>query len=60
MKYFNGEHYVEVKDHQYKIHPTENIILRKRKQILSQQNIKFKILLRLEEIRKSLKKLMMK
>ena len=30
MKYLNGEDYVEVKDHRYKIHPTENIILRKR------------------------------
>ena len=30
MKYLNGEFYVEVKDHRYKIHPTENIILRKR------------------------------
>ena len=30
MKYLNGECYVEVKDHRYKIHPTENIILRKR------------------------------
>ena len=30
MKFVNGEYYVEVKDHQYKIHPTENIILRKR------------------------------
>ena len=30
MKYLNGEHYVEVEDHRYKIHPTENIILRKR------------------------------
>ena len=30
MKYPNGEYYVEVKDHRYKIHPTENIILRKR------------------------------
>ena len=29
MKYLNGEYYVEVKDHRYKIHPTENIILRK-------------------------------
>ena len=27
MKYLNGEFYVEVKDHRYKIHPTENIIL---------------------------------
>ena len=30
MKYLNGEYYVEVKDHRYKIHPNENIILRKR------------------------------
>ena len=30
MKYLNGEYYVEVKDHRYKIPPTENIILRKR------------------------------
>ena len=30
MKYLNGEYYVEVKDHSYKIYPTENIILRKR------------------------------
>ena len=30
MKYLNGEYYVKVKDHPYKIHPTENIILRKR------------------------------
>ena len=30
MKYLNGEYYVEVKDHRYKILPTENIILRKR------------------------------
>ena len=30
MKYLNGEYYVEVKDHRYLIHPTENIILRKR------------------------------
>ena len=29
MKYIVGEYYVE-KDHRYKIHPTENIILRKR------------------------------
>ena len=27
MKYLNGRYYVEVKDHRYKIHPTENIIL---------------------------------
>ena len=30
MKYLNGEYYVELNDHRYKIHPTENIILRKR------------------------------
>ena len=30
MRFLNGEYYVEVKDHRYKIHPTENIILRKR------------------------------
>ena len=30
MKYLNGEYYVEVRDHRYKVHPTENIILRKR------------------------------
>ena len=30
MKYLNGQYYVEVEDHRYKIHPTENIILRKR------------------------------
>ena len=30
MKYLNGEYYVEVKDHRYKIHPTENMKLRKK------------------------------
>ena len=30
MKYLNGEFYVEVKDHRYKLHPNENLILRKR------------------------------
>ena len=30
MKYLNREYYVEVKDHRYEIHPTENIILCKR------------------------------
>ena len=30
MKYLNGEYYVEVKDHRYKIQPTENKKLRKR------------------------------
>ena len=32
MNFLNGEYYVEVKDRRYKIHPTENIILRKRDQ----------------------------
>ena len=30
MKNLNGEFYVEVKDHRYNFHPTENNILRKR------------------------------
>ena len=30
MNYLNGEYYVEVKDRRYKIHPTEDNILRKR------------------------------
>ena len=30
MKYLDNNYYVEVKDHRYKIHPTENIILRLR------------------------------
>ena len=30
MKYLDGYYYVEAKDHRYRIHPTENIILRKR------------------------------
>ena len=30
MKYLDGNYYVEVKYHRYKIHPTENTILRKR------------------------------
>ena len=29
MKYLEGKYYVEVKDHRYKIHPTENFIIRK-------------------------------
>ena len=27
MKYLNGRYYVEVKDHRYRIHPSENVIL---------------------------------
>ena len=30
MKYLNGEYYVEIKYHRYKIHPTKNNFLRKR------------------------------
>ena len=30
MKYLDGNYYEELKDHRYKIHPTENNILRKR------------------------------
>ena len=30
MKYLNGQYYVEVNNHRYKVHPTENKILRKR------------------------------
>ena len=30
MKYLNGEDYVQVRDHRYKIHPTKNNILRLR------------------------------
>ena len=32
MKYHIGKYYVEVKDKKYKIHPSENIILREREQ----------------------------
>ena len=35
MKYLNDEYYVEVKDYRYKVHPTENIILRKRDPLTS-------------------------
>ena len=38
MKYLNGEYYVEVKDHRYKIHPTKNIILCKRDEPKSLRN----------------------
>ena len=30
MKYLDGNYYVEVKDHRYRIYPTEKILLRKR------------------------------
>ena len=35
MKYLDGNSYVELKDHRYKIHPTEKIILQKRDQATS-------------------------
>ena len=43
MKYLDGNYYVEVKDHRYKIHPTENIIIRKRdppKSLTTQYQVK--------------------
>ena len=43
MKYLNGQYYVEVKDHRYKIRPTKNIILRLRdepKSLTTQYQVK--------------------
>ena len=43
MKYLNGNYYVEVKDHRYKIHPPENLLLRKRdppKSLTTQYQVK--------------------
>ena len=61
MKYLNERYYVEVKDHRYKIHPTENIILRLRDETnLLEHNIKYKMRLRYEEIRKLLKMITIK
>ena len=55
MKYLSGEYYVEVKDQRYKIHPTENNTLRKEiHQNLLELNIKYKMRLRLGEIKKLL------
>ena len=43
MKYFKGQYYVEVKDHRYKIHPTENTIsLRTQYQVRNQTHIRKK------------------
>ena len=39
MNYLNGQYYVEVKDYRYKIHPTENIILRKRDSLRTQYQV---------------------
>ena len=60
MKYLNGEYYVEVKDHRYRFHPTENIILRKRdEQNLLGLNIKFRMKLRYGELKKLSRIIMM-
>ena len=43
MKYLDGNYYVEVKDHRYKIHPTEKRKLRKRdppKSLTTQYQVK--------------------
>ena len=57
MKYLDGNYQVEVKDHRYKIHPNENIILRERDPptSLGTQNIKYRMRLRLGKIKKWLK-----
>ena len=34
MKLLNGKYYVEVKDHRYKIHPTEKFMLRFRDELI--------------------------
>ena len=43
MKYLDGNYFVEVKDHRYKIHPTENIMLKLRdepKSLTTQYQVK--------------------
>ena len=43
MNYLDGNYYVEIKDHRYKFHPTENIILRLRdepKSLTTQYQVK--------------------
>ena len=56
MKYLNGNSYVEVKDHRHGIHLTENVILRFRDEPKSlRTHIRYKMILRLEEIKKSSK-----
>ena len=56
MKYLNCNSYVEVKDHRHRIHPTKNVILRLRDEPKSlRTHIRYKIVLRLEEIKKSSK-----
>ena len=60
MKYLDGEYYVEVKGHRYKIHPTE--ILFHENEIhhnLLERNIKFKMRFKFVKIRKLLQMIMM-
>ena len=54
MKHLDGEYYVEVKAHQNKIRPTENVFFYGNEihHNLSEHNIKYKMRLRLEKIRK--------
>ena len=55
MKFLNGQYYVEVKDHRYRIYPPEIFILRERDPPnLIEYNIKFKVKLNLEKIKKIL------
>ena len=49
MKYLNGNYYVEVKDHRYKIHPRENFILTLRdepKSLTTQYQIQYETKIR--------------
>ena len=60
MKYLNGEYYVEIKDHRYRIHPTENTIFRKRDPPTSlRTQYQVQMRLRLGEIRKLPERIMM-
>ena len=56
MKYLEGNYYVEVKDRRYKIHPTENIILRKRdepKSLRTQYQVQNETQIRIQEVIKN-------
>ena len=56
MKNLNGEYYVEVKVHRYKIHPTENHILRKRdepKSLRTQYQVQNEIQIRSQKVIKN-------
>ena len=49
MRYLNGQYYVEVKDHRYKIHHIKNMILCKRdppKSLTTQYHVKNKTRIR--------------